>query len=258
MRIRYESFKDYKGFAQEAVLYSTYLFKPKRKPLKKFVVFSCPRTGSTLLVTLLDSHPQIHCQSELWLYRMAFPKLYLQCQTNLAQQEVYGFKLQVNHFQLQRIKKPDQFMAQLCDSGFKIIKLGRRNLFRTALSLVYAKSTGKYVIKKDEKGNRPREIVINPQELLANLQLVEQYKTLLDQISSKLPHIEFVYEDDLTSQDRQQATVDQISEYLGIPSAKVSSDLVKGSSDDFSDFVANADEVRAFIRTTRYAEFLDM
>lgn len=35
--------------------------------MTKFIVFTTPRTGSTLLVKSLDTHPEIFCAGEIFL-----------------------------------------------------------------------------------------------------------------------------------------------------------------------------------------------
>jgi len=37
--------------------------------MTKFVIFTTPRTGSTLLIKTLDTHPEIMCAGEIFLYK---------------------------------------------------------------------------------------------------------------------------------------------------------------------------------------------
>lgn len=42
-------------------------------PPRKFVIFAQGRSGSTLLTSTLDSHPDIHCDDEILIVPRAFP-----------------------------------------------------------------------------------------------------------------------------------------------------------------------------------------
>ena len=39
--------------------------------MTKFVIFTTPRTGSTLLIKSLDTHPEIMCAGEIFFFRGA-------------------------------------------------------------------------------------------------------------------------------------------------------------------------------------------
>jgi len=41
--------------------------------MEKFAIFTLPRTGSTLMVKTLDSHPQIFCAGEIFFYKRRRP-----------------------------------------------------------------------------------------------------------------------------------------------------------------------------------------
>jgi len=249
--------KKFGGYISEAFLYSSYLFKRKNDPIKKFVILGFQRTGSTLLVELLDSHPLINCKGELLLNRMLFPKYFLKCNTRISNHDVFGFKLLTPHFDYQNIKNPDQFMVDLNNSGYKILKLKRRNLFRSAISLLYAINSRRFHFQYSYLEKDLQKIVVDPLELLEKLNWIEYHSVLLDRISNKLPHLEIVYEDDLMSATHHKDTVNRISDYLSIPRATAHTKLIK-FTDDISDFISNADEIKTFIYETKYAKYLDM
>lgn len=118
-----------KKLIKELSNYGGYLWKQSQLPEKKFVIFGRGRSGSTLLVELLDSHPQIHCDNEILHDRVLFPRLYIDSCASRYQSQVYGFKfLSYQIKDVQRISQPKKFLLQLYQSGYKIIYLRRENL----------------------------------------------------------------------------------------------------------------------------------
>ena len=249
--------KRFGGYISEVILYSNYLFQRKREPSIKFVIFGYQRTGSTLLVNLLDSHPQIECEGELLLNRMAFPKHYLKYRARLSSNDIFGFKLLTPHFDYQKFDNPDQFMIDLNDSGYKIIKLKRNNIFRTALSLLYAINSGRFHFQQSSVNKEVQKINVDPSDLLEKLQWIEFTSLLTERVSKNIPLMEIVYEDDLLNPAYHQVTVDRISDYLGIPHAVVHTKLVK-YTDDISQLISNVEEINSFIRNTKYAKYLEI
>lgn len=251
-------YKTFGSVTSELTTYLSYPFRPRKSPLTKFFIFGFQRTGSTLLVDLLDSHPHIHCEGELLLGKVFSPITFLECRSRLCEKDVFGFKLLTPHFQYQGIQKPDMFLADLCQAGYKTIKLKRRNILRAALSLYYAIVSGIFHFNDNYEEAPLPKIIIEPKELLDKIQWIEFHSTLQDRLSENLPHLEIIYEDDLQNNLFHQNTVDRIADYLGVPHAPVHTNWAKSPIDSISNIAANADEITEFIRQTEYAEFLDM
>ena len=69
-----------------------------RQPQKKFVLFFRPRSGSNLLVSLLNAHPDIHCDGEIFVrgkQKPIWPSLFLKGQSSKYYRGIYGFKLNI-------------------------------------------------------------------------------------------------------------------------------------------------------------------
>ena len=131
-------YKPYMGYVREVLTYLGYPFLPKSEPEKKFVIFTVGRSGSTLLVNLLHSHEQIHCDDELYKRKLFSPIRYLRCKTLLSSKKIYGFKLNTYHFRDQKIVNPKVFINEVFEEGYQIISLRRRNIVRQAISHMYA------------------------------------------------------------------------------------------------------------------------
>ena len=266
MRVRYQylkriarrSFeKRFGGYFSEAKLSVTYPFQTKRESPHKFFIYTHQRSGSTLLVNLLDSHPMIDCEGELILDPMFSPMSYLFKRQRTSRAEVFGFKLQPHHFTYQNINNPESFLKGLAKLKYKTIILKRRNVFRAALSLLYAINSGKF--HRDNRFGEVQsdKIFIEPDDLLENIQWIEHNIELLDRYADSNPHMELIYEDDLLNNVSHQGTANRICDYLGIPKANVESNSVRLMPGDFSPYIENAEEIKEIIRKTKYARFLE-
>jgi hypothetical protein len=127
---------------------------------KKFVVLATPRSGSSHLVDLLDSHPQLSCLGELFNpHGAALRKLGLRNKNDMrqagekpleflyrvmAQQQesdpykpYFGFKLMLHH-------DPRLIDHVLEDLSWEVIVLERQNLLAQWTSAGLAKKTGRW------------------------------------------------------------------------------------------------------------------
>jgi hypothetical protein len=247
----------YTGYLREAYTYLTYPFSPKRSPAQKFFIFTTGRSGSNLLVSLLNSHPLIQCNSELLLKRVLKPELYLACHERLSRKDVYGFKLLSIHLEIQHIRDPKGFIDRLCSSGYQIISLKRRNIVRQSISHLYASYRGKFHHLQDQGEQVFVPMRLEPEQLFQELQLLERLNALGDQLLADRPYLSLFYEDDLSDAARQQGTVDRISEFLGIPPAKLGTSLVKTTPEDLSVIIENFAEIRDCLAGTPYGSYLN-
>jgi len=251
-------YKNYTGYVREGFTYFTYPFRPKAKPTKKFVIFTVGRSGSGLLVNLLQSHAHINCDDELFQRRLFSPLNYLRFKERLSRKDVYGFKLNTYHFRIQKIEKPLQFVGEIYDAGYRIISLKRRNLLRQVISHMFALHRNMFH-QRNSQDKRPHQpFIVSLDKLQEELSLFESYWALRDQILEHFPAFELYYEDDLSDSTKHQTTMDKVSGFLDVPPSRVQTSLSKTTPKELSSFIANFDQVRAFLRGTKYAEFLEM
>jgi len=83
----------------KAYLYSIAVWS---EPDIKFVIFAQGRTGSTLLVELLNQIEEIHCEEEIYnkdffvfKQKIPFPYIYLLGKSRLSKSKVFGFKVKI-------------------------------------------------------------------------------------------------------------------------------------------------------------------
>lgn len=227
---------------------------------QRFVIYCPPRTGSSLLASLLDSHPSVRCEGELLAKRVPRPLAWFDgrsAHARLQGQLVWGCKVISQHLRWfpEEYGEGDQLLRELVERDFKLIVLRRRDWLLQALSAAHASRT-KYHFTADETPCFDA-MRVDPVEVLSLLLTIEQEDALVASSAATLPHIELWYEDDLQTPDRQQCTLDRLTAALGIAPATVSSRYVSVAPPSFAGRVANADEVSELIASTRFAPFLD-
>lgn len=250
--------QNYKGYIKEAGLYAKCLMRRTQTDLGKFVIFGVPRSGTELLVSLLDSHPQIHCEGELWKHKLVSPQRYLACHAKLCAQPVFGFKLLVAQVELQGITDAAGFIRQLHASDYRIISLRRRNLYRAALSSLYGSFLGRYFLVDGDSKTQKQPMTLHPPDLVRKIELFEDLSRRHQDALGDTPCIELFYEDNLLHVANHQASVDRICDYLKLVRHPMSTNLVKMASEDVSDFVVNAQEIEDYLQSTSYAGYLEV
>jgi hypothetical protein len=264
---------------------------PARAP-KTFCIATTPRTGSELLVGLFNQHPGVRCESELLNYQPHFPYAYLRGKARAAAFRgfaAHGFKLMayqvMNYYSV-----PDRrLVTKLASDGCHFIHLRRRNTLRQAVSYFRAS------ISQDwhrSLGGRPRggaptidwrqefepvgwrtgaasldelnmgvalegPIVVDVPTLLFALRLIEIQNNGLSWMLSGFPVRELWYEDDIVPVARHQPTMDGLCRWLRLDSHPVTAKLEKMASPRLEDEVANLDEIRRALESTRYAAMID-
>jgi len=155
-----------------------------RPPETKFVILGYPRTGSNLLMTTLNKHPNVFCYGEIFnnkevrdwdipfVLRSPFElkrknenpveyvkgKIFGEYPTDV---KAVGFKLFYHHA---RKGKEDEVWEYLRNKKqIKIIHIVRKDLLRALVSHALAKETGKFVNKSGKKSGI-RKITLDSNE----------------------------------------------------------------------------------------------
>jgi LPS sulfotransferase NodH len=227
-------------------------------PDRRFVILTAGRTGSELLVSLLDSHPEIRCDSEILGVRRQFPGQLIASRTALAGlrgARAFGFKLLRTHLLANHVADPGEFVRDLHRDGFHVIVLERRDLLSQAVSYVRA-SGGHYHHRRDSAAAFTPQAV-DPIEVLTYMFTLEQEVLFARNALAGIDHLTLRYEDDLADPSRQQLTADRVCAVLGLDPQPVRSDLVRVTPHDVREQVENYAELAAALAGTRYACWLE-
>jgi LPS sulfotransferase NodH len=242
-----------------------------REHRPRFLIFSRGRSGSSLLVDLLNQLPEVHCDGELLHYRVIFPRLFIRCCQFLAPTRAYGFKLLT--YQLPGVRrgtvlvisppKPVKtlsdlglFFQRLNKAGYQIIYLKRSNLFRQVLSPMYAGQRGQWHRRTADATGETEPVTLDVKELYYRLIEAERLALYEEAALAELDFLELVYERDLQRPDAHQSTVNRVAQYLGVSSAPVEAGFARIIGDDLTTHISNYDEVVQFISGTPYRRYL--
>lgn len=256
-RVRHRALSDrINKQARRARTYATGTIRSRRHDVF-FVIFGRGRSGSTLLVDLLNRVPDVYCDGELLHDRVLAPCLYVRCRESLAPGKAYGFKLLSYQLRdVQRISDGAAFIRELHNSGYRIIYLKRRNPLRQALSGLYARHRGQWNQRTPLAAAGETRMTVDVGELYRWLLDGEQLTRYEESVLSGLDLLDLAYERDLQSPENHQRTIDRVTQYLGIRSAPVNTGFARMMGDDIAPFISNYDEVVRFIQGTMYRHYL--
>lgn len=219
------------------------------------------RCGSELLVTLLDSHAQIHCEGEIIGRRptQRFTTRYLMGRAAIAGcrgAKAHGCKLLATATGFDGVPgDPKHFFAEQRERGMRFVTLRRRNLLRQALSFIRAHEVGVWHHKTRETDFE--SLSVDPVQVIAYLHALEWMSEWIEDALSDAVDVSLVYEDDLVGTENQQRSVDAITDTLGLDRMPVSAGTKRIAPTRVRDIVANYDEVAPLVRATRFAWMLD-
>jgi LPS sulfotransferase NodH len=234
----------------------------------RFVILAAPRSGSNLLCTLLNSHPEILCHHEVYnpggIYyalehrdgsldlgtienRDRAPLVFLNrlWSTNLGHRCV-GFKMT-------RGQNEEVLRHVLFETAVRKIVLKRRNRIKTFVSSLIAERSGQWEVYSEADLVEPRpKVELNVSDLHRSVAENEAYYVGIDSVlqSSGQEALAVAYEDlgDPVEHLRLLAT-------LGVScrSGRLVARSIKQNPTDLRSLIANYDEVLDSLRGTEMA-----
>ena len=245
---------------------------------RRFVILGTQRTGTILLMGLLDSHPEIASVGELFqhradyvqhsvpryrLYVASSPKnrildlvarrsivrSYLDSVFVILDTPVAGFKLM-----LDQARRFPMVLDYLKAHDFKIINIVRQNLLKTHVSRLRALETGVYMSTgKAEKVLLHVAVDSLVEELMALEREYEANQRILAQLS--LDSISVTYES--ISGPSGASDLHRLLSFLGVDlDVRLEPRSTKITPDDLSKAIANYEEVASTLKGTAYQQFL--
>jgi LPS sulfotransferase NodH len=231
----------------------------------RFIIFGQARSGSTLLVDLLNSHPDIHCDSEIfnktfwrgWERRYLLPFVrrwpapYMNFNAARCRLPAYGFKLILKH-----IKDPRHVLPQMSASGWRILSIQRQDVFTQAISITVAQKTHHWHRGEGQEVNE-MELIVPPENVLHQIRMTLARNKAIQDIMAQVPHLGIVYETDLQNAGFWRHTSSRLLDYLGLPPARLTSRWVRTYRRPYSELVKNYEEILAAVRASPYAYVLE-
>ena len=253
---------------KKKIRYSKYFnyFDPFVKlPEKKFFIYTRGRSGSTVLTDLLNSHPQMYCDYEIFDINntgtmVKYPKMFVESSSKRASMNskpVYGFKVKIEQLRDEhKFENYTELIKSLNGDGWKIIYLYRTNIFKHTLSGIISNQTKVFHVRNKENFEHEK-IKIDCDFLLGVMNYFENLGVLEEKSLESVPFLRINYEEELLENSSHQKTSDKIFDFLGIKSHPVSTKLKKIIPVDLKKIILNYDEVYEFIGKTKFSVYLD-
>lgn len=228
-------------------------------PPVRFLLLTSGRSGSTLLISLLESVPGVRCGTEVLRAYRGDPAARLR---KIARREAitgataWGTSVHPEHLLFTQTTDSPAWVEDRHDEGYGLILLTRANAVGTALSVLVAEATGRWHQHAAEGGGEAPAVVIDPARLLKVVLHVEGSTQAARRMVGNRSHLALDYDTDLAEAEGHQVTADRVCAFLGVPSGPVSSTLRKRRV-PMLDQVANLDQVRSVLGPTRFGALLD-
>lgn len=208
------------------------------------------RTGSTMLVSLLDSHPQIECRGELFRpdgdyqrHAHISRRAYLEQHAYETGLPIRGFKMPLDWI----LNHPgifDDFRAL----GYKMIRLDRKRILDHFLSIRLAITNAAF--DAGHEYSKPA-LEIDPWQLVKFVGARNVQTTILDRFSADFETLHVDY-DELTSESCQRRLLD----FLGAAPRALTAGTVRQRRESLRNSITNYDALAAFLRASPLASLL--
>lgn len=252
------------------------------KPIREgfFMVTCAARTGSSMLVNLLQSHPDVMCHMEIYnprkvegfsgVYRQRLseePDLEVRMRAmRSAQPEAFiykvafdpqgkkcvGFKFKYEELLLPVFAGPRSVLVG--DKEIVIIHLKRRNLLRRFLSWwVVNHVTGKTMAVKGEDVQKVPAVRLDPAACKADFDRTTRTATFIKRLFKDHEMLDIDYEDLVGPDAAGHHT--RILKFLGLTQLPLNTVFKKLAEDDLSKAISNFGELEEYFRGSQYSGF---
>ena len=244
----------------------------------RFVILANGRSGSNMLVTTLDEHPNVQCVGEVFNPGSSFGYekwARKSLRRRIADRYARDYSIESyldsccvrdprsrTHAVGFKVIYPGQFdrWASLRYSwrkhNFRVISLFRRNLLRKYISSKIARRDGTW--SSSEKRDAAIRIRFDLTEFKREVARMEAIYALLDSLTLEFRGIRIVYEELL--QDYVSG-IQEVLRFLEVSDAEADSikpRTVRQNPSRISDLIENYDEILLALRGTTYEEFLEL
>lgn len=222
---------------------------------KPFVLYGRPRSGTTLVVKLLNQLPGVTCDGELLNGFLFSPVGLMSRLPKRARPGVKAYGMKILSYQLmeiQRVHHPLAFFDSLASRGYSVIHF-TRNTWDQTLSLLKAHESGVYFSKSL---NGSQTLRLDPERFFELLKWNEGMLEYEKAVMAHVDHFSLSYDRDLKESTQHQKTIDALSTFLGTASAPVNATMKRTGGDRGLQKVENLDEVIEHVRQTELAHLV--
>lgn len=224
---------------------------------KKFVIISDSRTGSTLLMNFLNSHPEIIAKGEIFKslngasckhiwdnFFMKYPKKI----------KYVGFKLFYHH-PWDDDKKVWNFIK--ADRDIVIIHLTRKNLLRSLVSKKIGLKTKLWtenIARPNDISLEEKKTILSIQECIEFFEKIHQYQEKTEDGFRQHKIIPVVYE---YLAEGNQNVMSKVFLKLGLSNYKVETTMKKQNPEELSLLIENYEELKSYFENTKWQSYFN-
>lgn len=245
-------------------------------PHANFIILSDSRSGSTLLMGLLNSHGQIRCEGELFhpgepakifwraissretaseelALRDSDPGEFLeQCVFPSGAQDEWatGFKIFYDHATLEEWKAVWPYLRD-CQE-LKVIHLVRRNQLARIVSNKIAITTNKWFSLNDGEGERDLKVEIPVGTCQEEFERAAEKRAEFNEYFASHPILELAYEE--LAEDKNR-TCSKILRFLGVEDRVLRTGLKKQNTRKLSECLSNFAALKEHFTGTAWAKY---
>lgn len=242
------------GYLLEIANYAQAKVTKSHLPTTKFVIFGTGRSGSTLLVDMLRSNPQIHCDNELFHRKLFNPISFVERRSRMFDTAAYGFKcLTYQIYEVLGYTDHKKFICDLHALGYKIIYLQRKDTLMQALSNIYARHRNVFHARANAHADEVIKINVDLDVLDDWMQRLDAQKRFERTLLQDIPHLNISYEKDLKTAENHGAATKKICDFLEVANAVSNPSLRKFSPTRLEDYIENLSELRNHLSQTELA-----
>ncbi len=223
------------------------------KPLCRFVILAAPRSGSNMLSSLLNSHPDILCHHELYnpggiFYALPLRNSNFKLANSMAErdEQPLAFLNQIWKqnlsfpclgFKMTHKQNPIAFNALIEDKEIKKIVLIRNNAVKVHVSKLIAQQSGIWEdYDQNSKVRRNIQVDVNLSDLKNDIAFNQQF---YQEIANRLKKTNQAYHMVEYEKLGQPTTQHQILDYLHLDHSELTTPSVKQNTTDLKLNISN-------------------
>ncbi len=224
---------------------------------KHFILLSRSRTGSNMLVSYLNSHPNIRMKREI--FRWLKGKNYKDVLVKLFSKQPYYIKAigcKIFYYHPHHYESNDIWDELISMDNLSVIHLKRRNIFRTLISRKIA-GTQNIWIAGSSDGVDPdsnKAVSFTVEELKKDFMQTRDWEKNGDEMFCNHP-LRSVYYEDLVSDP--QGVLGNIMDFLGVQDMQLITEYRKQNPERLRDIVINYNELKSAFSGSEWELFFD-
>lgn len=222
---------------------------------RRFIVLARSRTGSNLLVSLINRHRRLHCLGEIFkdrrgrdlgmLMRRAFPRY---------PRRVEAAGVKVFYYHPRDDVSGELWRRLTAMNGLSVIHLRRQNLLRSIVSQRIAQGTGKWRSVDGIPAARSKTVTLTTDELRTLFEQVSHWDRDAQERFKQHAVLDLTYEalaDDMTGSFRQ------VTEFLQVEAIPPTTHLRRQNPEPLSELISNFAMLREAFSSTAWGWMFD-